>query len=246
MQISSFLTELALSRAGPLQQDERVSRAWHGALDEYEVALGVGLDDLQLANGYPVVAHVPSHAHALEDLARRAARADGTRRAMPVGLAVRLGAAAEVVSLHATLEAPPLGARRSVHQVARGEHSGIYPLPKLDLGHVVHAELAQHAEALAHGFQVSGRRLVQPLPLHLVVAELDAHVAVRVLGLDLRDRTRADLDDRYRVGPTVLSEHLGRPDLLSYDSVNRHFVLSLVEWLYRSPAGALLGERTRA
>ena len=49
-------------RLGLPDQDERVARAGHRALDEQQVALGVGAHDGRLLDGDAVVAHVAGHA----------------------------------------------------------------------------------------------------------------------------------------------------------------------------------------
>ena len=93
-----------------------------GALDEQQVALGVGAHDAQLLDRRPVVAHVPGHPHALVDATGRGARPDRARLAMVVG-AVGLGTALEVVALDVAGEALALGDAGDVDQLAGGEEA---------------------------------------------------------------------------------------------------------------------------
>src|ERR671935_2807237 len=84
-----------------------VVRAGYGALDQQHMMLRVNVDNLQILDGHALVSHVSRHLLAFEDAARRGAGADGARRTVAVGLAVRLRAPAEVPALHAALKALP-------------------------------------------------------------------------------------------------------------------------------------------
>ena len=137
--------------------------------------------------------------------------------AMPVGLTVRLGAAAEVVSLHAALEAAPLRAGGGVNQFACLEEIHIHFLAQFHVGYVVHAELSEDAEVLVHVLEMPGARPVQLAGF--VIAQLNADVAVCLFGLDLRHSAGACLYDGDGVGAAILPEDLGGSYLLSYESV---------------------------
>ena len=81
-------------RSGLPDQDQAAPGTGQAALDEEQVLLGVGTDDLDLLRRRLLVAHVARHAHALVHATGGRARADRARLAMVVG-AMGLGAAAK-------------------------------------------------------------------------------------------------------------------------------------------------------
>src|SRR2546427_9149155 len=88
--------------------DEPVHRTGHRAAHEQEIPLGVDPHDAQADLGEVAGAHVPGHPLAFDDARRVGTRSDRPRLTVP-GIAVRLGAAVEVVAVHDTLEAAALG-----------------------------------------------------------------------------------------------------------------------------------------
>src|SRR5262249_19351703 len=92
------------------------------AFDEEEIPFGVDANDLVRAGGGALVAHLPGHAHALEDTCR-VGGADGARLAHVHG-AVRLRAAAELVALDQALEAFALAGACYVDEFAGLENVG--------------------------------------------------------------------------------------------------------------------------
>ena len=118
------------------------------ALDEEEVALGVGADDPQLLDRGPLVAHVAGHLQALVDAARRRARADRAGLAVMVG-AVGLGPAVEVVALDLAGEALALRDAGDVDEVALVEEvADRERLADLVAVDAVEAELADRRQEL--------------------------------------------------------------------------------------------------
>ena len=91
------------------------------ALDEQQVALGVGLDDLQVERGHLLVAHLAGHPHPLEHPAREGARTDRARRPVVLVVAVAGALALEVVALHRAGEALAPADRGDVDLGAGGD-----------------------------------------------------------------------------------------------------------------------------
>ena len=90
--LEALSAEHALTDAAAAARDV-VLHVGDGALDEEEVPVRIGADDLDLLGGDALVAHVAGHPLALDDAGRVGARPDGSRLAVP-GVAVAGGAAA--------------------------------------------------------------------------------------------------------------------------------------------------------
>src|SRR5205085_2461133 len=161
-----------------------------------QVAIAIGLDNLQVLNGDPGVTHLARPLGALEDASRRRARAAGSWRALAVGLTVRPRTTLEAVPLDDAGEALALRGADDVDHLADLEHRGVAPIADRDLA-AVGAQLAQVA-------QRRGLRLVEVSTLRrgqllrLAEADLDGLVAVLLLRPDLGDITRSSFDDRDR------------------------------------------------
>src|SRR5688572_10025047 len=104
---------------------ERAPGAGYGPADQKQIALGVGLDDLEVERGHPAMAHVSGHPGPLENTTRCSAGADRTRRAVLRLRTVCRGLSLEVVSLHAAGEALALGHADHVDALAGLEHIGL-------------------------------------------------------------------------------------------------------------------------
>src|SRR5688572_13282888 len=105
--ISDTLARRRLDR-GP-HHDEPAFGTGNGTTHEQQVATGVGLHDLQVQHGDPLVAVLARHAHALEHPAGRRACADRSRRSVhTVGAVARLQTT-EAVTLHHARETLALG-----------------------------------------------------------------------------------------------------------------------------------------
>src|SRR3954452_14087474 len=185
----------------------------HGAAEQEQVLVGDHVDDGQALLGHALVAHLARAPDALEDARWRGRRADRARGAHVVR-AVGDRAAAEVVSLHRALEALALG--------GAGDLDGLPLLERVDGHRVAHLQLAGLVAELldvAHGggvglLEVTECGLRQGLLGRRPGAELDGLVAVALMRADAGDVTRSVLDDGDALGPAVLLEDLGHPDLL--------------------------------
>src|SRR3989442_744428 len=97
--------------------DETVHRSRHRATHEQQVPLGIHLHDPEAELREAPRAHVTRHPFSFDDPGRIRPLGDGAGLAV-AGVAVGLGAAAEMVAMHHTLEGPPLpdlAADHSVH-----------------------------------------------------------------------------------------------------------------------------------
>src|SRR4029078_5603767 len=148
---------------GRAYADERADGSGDGARDEDDSLVFVAGDHLQVADRDPLRAHVAGHASALINTARRGARTNRARGAMAVALAVRLGAAAEVVAPHATLETAAFRGAGHVYQLAIAEQLDPHLVAERvrvavcpEFGQVTQLEVAGR-------FQVAALRLVQAL-----------------------------------------------------------------------------------
>src|SRR5690606_12406880 len=80
--------------------DDAAVRTRHAALDEQQVALGVGLDHLEVESGDLLVTHVARHTQPLEDAAGERARPDRAGSTVVLVVTVAGSLAGEVVALH--------------------------------------------------------------------------------------------------------------------------------------------------
>src|SRR5579859_7469781 len=240
--ITSSCISASLRFLRPPDAHEAVAPAGHRAGKHEDAARRVRLHHQQIAHGHLLVAHVPGHAQPLEHAPRRRGRADGAGGAMPVRLAVRLGAAVEAVPLHAALEALALGDGDHVHAVARLEDVGRHPLADLPGVDVVDLELAQVAELAAARLEMAAQRLVQLAVLDRAVAELHGVVAVRLQCLHLGDEARSRLDHAHAAHFAVVVEALQHAELLAEQTFDRHRVPVLI----RRAAGNAAAQRMRA
>src|SRR6185437_2949048 len=92
-----------------LDQQPAALVAGDRALDEYEAALRIGADDLEILLGAVLRAHVAGHLLVLEDAARILALAGRTERAVRERDAMGCAKAAEAPALHAAGKALALG-----------------------------------------------------------------------------------------------------------------------------------------
>src|SRR2546422_10281106 len=172
-------------------REEPVHRARPSATQNQQVPPVVHFLDAESQLGEVARPHVPGHALPLDDARRIGTRGDRARLPVP-GIAVRLGAATEVIPVHHALEAPTLGHPRDLDAVPGGEDchghgfAGLWCLSR-------NGETLQHARrGLQAGLlHVTRQGLRGPRRLLRPEAELD----LRLAHLDHRARTR--LDDRY-------------------------------------------------
>jgi hypothetical protein len=164
-----------------------------GSFDGQEVALRVHGDNLQIPHGDALTPHVARHPGAFEHSARGRASANRARSPPTIGLTVGLRTTVKAVTLHGSCETTAFGCRRYVDVLTRLEQRHIEFLPELELRIRVHRELTQITQR-RQAFQMSELGLRQSL--RLLVPNLGRHVAVALLGLDLRHITRAQGHNR--------------------------------------------------
>src|SRR5437870_13879397 len=111
-------------------REEAIHGAGHRAPDEQQVARGVDLDHPEAQLREAARPHVPGHALPLDDARRIGARGDGAGLAVP-RVAVRLGTAVEVVTVHHALEPASFGDARDLDPVTGGEDRDRHGLTRL-------------------------------------------------------------------------------------------------------------------
>src|SRR5690606_28069743 len=189
-----------------------------GALDEQQVALGVGLDDGEVEGRGLAAAGPAGHAGAAEDPGGGGAGADGAGRPVhPVG-AVAGAEAAEAVALHDAAEALALADGGDVHALAGGEDVDLDLLADLVLADVVEPQLDQADARLDAGpGVVAGEGLVELGGLLVPEGDLQRVVPVALVRLDLDHAARADAQDGDRDDAVLVVPHLRHADLLADD-----------------------------
>ena len=161
-----------------------------------------------------------SHVQALADACGIGALTDGARLALVAG-AVGHGPAAEVPTLDGALEALALGGADDVDCLDVGKVGNGHLIASGVLAGVVNADLAQVAHRLdALGGKVASERLVDVLGGDVTKADLDGLVAVGSLGLDLRHRAGASLNDGDGHDVVVGVPHLSHPELTAENRVD--------------------------
>src|SRR5256714_5968298 len=173
-------------------RDEPVERARHRATHEQQVALGIDPHHTEAELREAPGPHVPGHPLALDDARRVGARSDGPGLAVP-GVAVSLGAAAEVMAVDHALEAAARGDAGDLHAVALREDRHRHALTRLR-----RLALGREHEALQHA-----RRRLETGLLHVAgqgfgraLRLLDAKAELDLRARDLHHRARARFDHR--------------------------------------------------
>src|SRR5258708_39191653 len=146
-------------------REEPVHRPWRRPTEKQQVPLGVHFHDAEAQLGEIARAHVPGHALPFDDARRISARRDRAGLAM-ARIAVRFGAAAEVIAVHPALEPATLGHARALDAVAEGEDRHGHGFPRL-------GRLPGHRKTLEHPrrdlqtglLYVAGQGLRRPLRL---------------------------------------------------------------------------------
>ena len=101
--------------------DNATVGAGHGALDQQEATLEVGLHHFEVQRGDLLVTHVTSHLQTLEDATGERARTDGSRCTVVLVVTVAGSLAGEVVTLHAACESLASADRRDIDTLTWGE-----------------------------------------------------------------------------------------------------------------------------
>ena len=97
--------------------DQPAATARHGAAQEKQIVLFIDRRNDEILDRDTIHAHVSGHAAARND-ALESGRADGTRSAMTILLAVGLRTAAEIIALYDALESASLCDAAHAHLVA--------------------------------------------------------------------------------------------------------------------------------
>src|SRR6266702_8525690 len=211
--------------------DETVHRSRHRATHEQQVPLGVHLHDPEAELREAPRAHVTRHPLSFDDPGRIRPRRDGSGLAV-AGVAVGLGAAAEMVAMHHALEAPAFGHTGHLYDVPRLEDRHRDRLPRLG-----RSAVARHRKALQH----AGRRL-EARPLH--VSEQRFGGALRLLRAEaqldcgprqLHHGARARLDHRHGDVRPPLVEEPRHPELPADHAVHAPRYSTLIST--STPAG---------
>ena len=207
---------------GVAHEHDTAVRAGDGALDQQQVALGVGFDDLEVLRGDLLVTHVARHALALEHAGGERTRSDGARLAVALVVTVRRRLALEVVTLHDAGEALAAADGGDVDERAGRDLLDGELLADLEAVDGVEAEFDE-ALARRHAglLEVSEGGLGQLVRLAVPVGHLQGGVAVALVGLDLDDAHRLDAQDGDR-NDLVVHPRLCHADLLADDRLLCH------------------------
>ena len=171
------------------------------AADQEQVTFDVDLDDLEVFDRAAHDTHVARHALALEHAARGLALADGARRTVRHGHAVRGMVAGEVVTLHRAGEALADRGARDVDDGAHFEQARLDFAAHGEVGALffLEAEFDHRLARLDIRFRVVTRGgLRQKLRTLLAERNLNGAISVLVDGFHLSDAVRQHFDDGYR------------------------------------------------
>src|SRR3954470_4084245 len=172
--------------------DEAVHRTRHRAAHEQEIPLGIDPDDSEAELGGVAGTHMAGHPLALDDPRRIGTRGDRSRLAVP-RVAVRLGAAVKMMTMHDALEAATLGDAAHFHAIAFDEDRDSDRAPgRRRLAADVEAADDARRRLDARLLRMARERLGSVLGFFCPKAELRAPVA------DGDDGTRPRLDHRHR------------------------------------------------
>src|SRR5207245_4701092 len=198
-------------------RDEPVEWPGYRTPHEQQVALGVHLHHAEAELRKTPRSHVAGHPLAFDDAGRVRAGRDRAGLAVP-GVAVSLGAAAEVMAVHHALEPAALGHARDLHTVAHGEDRHGHALARLG-----RLALRGEHEALQHA-----RRRLQTGLLHVAgqglgraLRLLDAEAELDLGARDLHHRARTRFDDRDGHVRALGVEHARHAELTADESGHR-------------------------
>ena len=213
---------------GVAQHDHAAAGAGDGALDQDQLPLRVGLDDLEVQGGDLLATHAAGHLRALEHAGRGGAGTDRTGRAVLLVVTVAGALALEVVPLHGAGEALALGDGDGVHQLTGLEQVGGQLLADLVLGGVVEAQFDQAATGVDARLVVvallgsgeGGGAAVAP-------GDLQRGVPLGLGGLHLHDPDRRDAQHRHRDRPVLVVPDLCHSDFFAHDRLGGHWSFSV-------------------
>ena len=207
---------------GVADEDDTAVRAGYRALDQQQVALRVGLDDLEVERRDLLVAHLASHPHALEHAAGVGAGTDRTGCPVVLVVAVAGTLTLEVVALHRPGEAFASADGRHVDLGSCGDAVHGDLLADLVAIDVLETQLDEAVARIdRHLGEVAGLGLVQLPGVAVAVRHLQGAVAVTLGRLDLHDTHGLDAQDRDRDDP-VIDPLLAHADFLADDRGGCH------------------------
>src|SRR5262249_1476360 len=187
---------------GVADDDDAPARPGHGPLDQNEVALGVGLDDLEVEGGDLLATETSGHLRALEDPAGERASADRARRPVHLVVAVAGALTREVVALHGAGPALAAADGGDVNPLALFEDLGGDLLADGEAVDVVEAQLDQLGAGVDPGLgEVAGLGLVQLAGVPVAVGDLARGAAIALAGLHPDDAGGGDPGPGYAGEP---------------------------------------------
>src|SRR5579875_1510200 len=209
---------------GTAHHDDPTLWAGHTTMHQQEVALGIHTQDSEPLHSGAHVAHVASHAQALEH-ASGVGRSDRTWLA-DVHRSMGLRPAAEPVTSHHALEPLALRGAGHVHQLTFTEDlagqllTGLHPLVVTDLSDPPSWRLPGLAELAQPG-------LVQALSVDGAESEPGGPVTVTLRRAQVKHPTGASLKDRDGRHRAVWVEDLGHAQLAGQQSLRHGLQLDL-------------------
>src|SRR6266480_1805073 len=206
---------------------EAVPRARYGAAHEQQVPFRIHFHDLEAELREAARPHVPRHPLSFDDSRRVSSGSDRSGLAV-ARVAVRLGAAPEMVAVHHALEAAALGHAGHLHDVARLEDRHADRLPRLRLRSRSAVRSRRHGEALQHA-----RHDLETRPLH--VSEQGLGRSLRLLRAEAELDRGPALPTRDRHVCALLIEEARHAELASDESVHVRRYSTLIST--STPAG---------
>ena len=191
-------------------------------LTQQQIALRIGLDDLEVERRDLLVAHLAGHPHALEHASGKGAGADRPRCPMVLVVAVAGALTLEVVALHRPGEALASADGGHVDLGSGGDAVDGDLLADLVAVDVLESQLDEAVARIdGHLGEVAGLGLVQLPGVAVAVGHLEGAVAVTLGRLDLHDAHGLDAQDRDRDDP-VIDPLLAHADFLADDRGGCH------------------------
>src|SRR5262245_52865874 len=199
--------------------------ARHGAFNQDEPALDVGLHHLEIERGDALDAHVAGHLLVLESLARILPTAGRTVRAVRDRHAVSGAHAGAVPALHRAGEALADGDAGDVDELADNKMVGGDLSADRNQLLLLNAELGE----LALGLDLGGREITAVGLVHVVDlaqagAKLNGHIAVLVLGAMRNHLAVGEAEHRHRHMLAAVGKDARHPHFLC-DDPGAHWLL---------------------
>jgi hypothetical protein len=135
---------------------------------------------------------------------------------MAIRLAMGFGPAPEMISFHSAGKPLTFGYADYVYLVTLLEQAGIQCLANLERRGSLCPDLHEVLQLFPGSLQMALLWRVEPLGL--AKAQLNGMVAVFLLSLDLRHKTRPGGHSRNCLQPAILVKYLGHPQLSTYDT----------------------------